>query len=199
MLDPSGPLPPAVYWRRRALALGAAALAAVLAGWGAVALLDGPAEPPAPVAAPPPPPEALAAEPAPPPCPDSALRIAAEVARPEFRADERVEFTAVLTNVGDTGCVRDTNRMLREVVVHTAEGERVWSSADCAIESTNELPVLEPGGAVRHEITWTGRGSVPGCAAAGEPVPSGEYQVTARLDGITSAPAPFRITPAAQA
>ncbi|MCS4253166.1 hypothetical protein M2405_001442 [Rhodococcus erythropolis] len=41
MLEPNGPLPPEIYWRRRALAIGAAVIALALIIWAASALFGG--------------------------------------------------------------------------------------------------------------------------------------------------------------
>lgn len=41
MLEPNGPLPPEIYWRRRAIAIGAIAVALLLVLWVAVALIRG--------------------------------------------------------------------------------------------------------------------------------------------------------------
>jgi uncharacterized protein DUF4232 len=71
MLQPVGPLPPSVYWRRRSVAAAAAVLALVLLVWALAAALsaDGgstvPVAAPAPVAGPPTPVASLGALPAP--------------------------------------------------------------------------------------------------------------------------------------
>jgi hypothetical protein len=191
VLDPTGPLPPAVYWRRRAVAIGAVAIAAVLLGWGAFALVGG-GQPQAVPAPPPGPPVAVAADAAPPQCADQALRVAAEVSRPEFRVGERVGLSIVVTNAGDRACLRDTNRMLRELAIATSAGKHVWSSNDCYSESTNEQPLLQPGQSVRNDVMWSGRTSAPKCD--GEPAPAGDYQVVARIASLSSIPTPFRLT-----
>ncbi|MEU6128698.1 hypothetical protein ABZ805_05935 [Saccharopolyspora sp. NPDC047091] len=212
MLDPIGPLPREVYWRRRALAVGVFLLVMALALWGIVVLagvLLPRASEPAPQAAPPPadpraaaappPPPAPATPPPPPACADQDLRIAAEPARPSFPAGEPVELRMIITNASSQPCVRNTDRMLREVVVSTEDGTRFWSSNDCQVESTNEKPLLEPGKSVRNEIRWTGvastRDASPAqCAAERDTAPAGAYVVGARLDRMVSEPVPFRIT-----
>ncbi|WP_243791252.1 hypothetical protein [Saccharopolyspora gloriosae] len=105
----------------------------------------------------------------------------------------------ILTNASSTPCVRDTSRTLREIVVSTSDGTRFWSSNDCHVETTNERPLLEPGKSIRNEIEWTGvastRGATPRqCAAERDTATAGDYVVGARLDGLVSQPAPFKIT-----
>jgi len=44
-------------------------------------------------------------------------------------------------------------------------------------------------------VTWAGRTSTPGCAAARTVVPAGSYRVMSRIDDDISAPTPFQLTP----
>lgn len=199
MLDPNGPLPPAVYWRRRVVAISVSALVVALLGWGVVALITGTGEPSTTaqqhVAGPPEQPVAVAADHGPEACPDQTLRVASEVGQPAFRTGERIGLALVVTNTGPRPCVRDLNRMLREIEVTTPAGRHVWSSNDCYAESTNERPVLEPGEPVRNDVLWQGLTSVPGCGARQERVPPGDYLAVARLTSISGAPTPFRVVP----
>ncbi|KAA5829592.1 hypothetical protein ABT337_22160 [Saccharopolyspora hirsuta] len=194
MLDPNGPLPPAVYWRRRVVAIVAVLLAVVLLGWGAVVLLSGSG--PQPQAAPPPgPPVAIAADEPPQQCPDEVIRVVAEVPRPEFRVGERVPMSIVITNAGDRPCVRDTNRTLRELTVTSQSGKHVWSSNDCYAESTNEQPLLQPGQSVRNDVEWSGLTSTPDCGPDQTKAAEGQYRVVARLASLNSSPVEFRLVP----
>jgi hypothetical protein len=175
------------------MAIGAAAIAAVLVGWGVVALV-GSLQRQAGLAPPPGPPVAVAADAAPPQCADQDLRVAAEVSRREFRVGEQVGLSIVVTNAGDRACLRDTNRMLRELAVATSAGKHVWSSNDCYSESTNEQPLLQPGQSVRNDVMWSGRTSAPECDGEQTQAPAGDYQVVARIAALSSAPTEFRLT-----
>ncbi|MEV0082056.1 hypothetical protein [Saccharopolyspora sp. NPDC050642] len=196
MLDPTGPLPPTVYWRRRAVAIGAVVLVVALLGWGAIALLGGASGPQAVPAPPPGPPVAVAADAPPQPCADESMRVVAEVARPEFKVGERVGMSVVVTNASDRACVRDINRLLRELTVSTPGGKHVWSSNDCYSESTNEQPLLQPGQSVRNDIQWSGQTSTSDCEDGQAKAQAGDYQVVARLAALNSSPTPFRLTAA---
>lgn len=199
MIEPIGPLPREVYWRRHAVALGAVLLAAALVGWGAFALagaLSGGAEQAGPPRQASPAPPALAAAPA--PCSDRDLRITAEPVQPDTPVGKPVALRMSITNTGPQPCTRDLGRMQREVVVSTADGSRFWSSTDCHVETSNENPVLAPGAAVRNELEWPGVSSKSGqspaqCATERDIAPAGTYLVGARLGGLVSKPVPFRI------
>jgi hypothetical protein len=197
MFDPTGPLPPAVYWRRRAVALGVVTLAVLVAAWAVFAFATGESKLPG-ERSPQPPPRAVAASanpPAEPPlCSDEAVRVTAEVAKPEFRVGERVGLRSVVTNVSDRACRRDLNRMVRELIVSKANGQRLWASNECYSESTNEMPVLQPGQAARNDIVWSGLMSTPDCPAQQDIAPVGDYHVVAKLGPLTSAPIPFRLS-----
>lgn len=188
-MDPSGPMSPTVYWRRRALAVGGVVLVVALAVWAAVALRGG--ETPSPHPEPQLKPVAPGPPPEPPVCADNEIRVAAEAAKPEFRVGERAGLRIVVTNVSDRECLRETNGTLRELVVSTPEGNRVWSSRDCHSESTNERPLLRPGQSVRNEVEWTGYTSTPECPVQREAAPAGEYSVIATLGPLTSPPLSF--------
>ncbi|MEB3369375.1 hypothetical protein R4I43_18345 [Saccharopolyspora sp. S2-29] len=172
-------------------------LVVALLGWGVIALVAGSGEPEsAPRAAGTPgQPVAVAADSTPQACPDEAMRVAAETGQPAFRVGERIALAVVVTNTSPRPCLRDLNRMLREIEVTTPAGRHVWSSNDCYAESTNEQPVLEPGKPVRNDVLWAGLTSAPGCAARQDRVPPGDYVAVARLTSLTSAPVPFRVVP----
>ncbi len=215
MFEPYGPLPSAVYWRRRTLALGVVVLLLALGAWGVTVLLGGDQRDSRPAATRPG--AALTGEPSatdrpgkrpaavaegagqarpptPPVCPDEAVRVGVEVPKKNREAGEPVVFRSVVTNTGDRACRRDTGALLRELVVSTPEGRKVWSSDDCHTHTTNEVPLLQPGKEVRNRTTWLGRTSEPGCPLDREVVDAGEYEVVAKLGTLTSKPVPFRLT-----
>ena len=192
MLDPTGPLPASVYWRRRIVALGGLVLAVSFTAWTVTASLAAiGASPAVPLRAPAPVAPAPNLEPV--DCADQSIRVSAEPAKPVFRLGERVGLSMVVTNSGDRTCRRDINRLLRELIVSARDGQRVWSSNDCYTESTNELPVLQPGQTVRNEITWLATNSAPGCPLRRDLAPAGDYSVVARLGPLASQPVPFRL------
>lgn len=177
-----------VYWRRRAIALGALVCVLAIGIWGVVALVgvsDSP--PPAPPA---PRPAAAPAKPAPPPppCPDESIRVTVELGQPAYRVGDDVKLISTITNTGEQECVRDIARPLRELVVLDRDGAPVWSSNDCFWESTNEKPVLEPGQPVHHETRWRGHTSTNDCLAPRKQLPPGDFNVVAKLGEIASAP-----------
>ncbi|GAA2791048.1 hypothetical protein [Saccharopolyspora taberi] len=184
MLDPTGPLPPAVYWRRRAVALSVAVLVLALAGWAVIASVG--TEPPRAAVQMLPPPEPGA-------CADATTRVVAEPLKPEFRVGDRIGLRIVTINDGREPCYRDTSRDLRELVVTTPDGKHVWSSNDCYRETTNEAPLLQPGQSVHNDVHWVGLASTPECLPLQQIAPAGPYLLVAKLGDLKSAPVPFRL------
>jgi hypothetical protein len=151
-----------------------------------------PSGPPSQQAAPPPPPPPPPGPP--PPCADAAMRLTAVADQRVYRAGQRPGFRIVLLNAGPVACVRDVSRPLRELVVTTVDRRaRLWSSNDCYSDDTHEARVLRPGERLDYEVTWARRTSAPGCPSGRDTVRPGDYLLVARLGGLTSPPAVFRL------
>lgn len=204
MLQPVGPLPPSVYWRRRAVAAAALVLVLGLLVWAISAAATSDDEADASVATP-----AAAGQAAPPPspvasrgslpgvathtCTDGELRIAARTDKSRYTRAERPLLSLVITNAGPAPCSRDldTARMAMAVVVTPGEG--LWSSSDCPPPRTNDVRTFQPGQEAVIPLRWDGRRSQPGCTGGRGAVPGGDYQLLTRLDGLISEPARFTI------
>lgn len=162
MFDPSGPLPPSVYWRRRAAAVVATIVAVVLLAWLLGGLIgdDGPGDPGAPnmagmlttrTSAPPSsppsaprstktsgtttaPPTTTSSTPKPPiTCSYAAIRVTAMAGAKHYQVGQHPLLKIAISNVGQVPCVRDISRKLRELIVVSGDGvHRLWSSNDCA-------------------------------------------------------------------
>ncbi len=158
-LEPHGPLPPQVYWRRRGLALGIVALAVALVAGVAFAIFGGadsakttaksetvqtpqpenktPVVPPAEASPAPTPTETAAV--APPPvlqagddCPDSSLAVKGISNAPQYVIGDQPKFTMVVTNIGLVACKRDVGAAVLAAYVYTLDNNRLWSNLDCA-------------------------------------------------------------------
>lgn len=227
MIDPSGPLPPGVYWRRRMAAVAMSIAAVVLLAFLIGRLVDGgpnpvqgasarssqppssrpepssppsmsssvsepaPATPPAsatPAAPPPPPP------PPPQPCPDAAIAVSAETDQPSYPAGSHPQFRLLIANTSALACVRDVSRSIRELVMTTADGTRVWSSNDCYSPPGEEVRLIQPGERLQFTVTWAGRTSAPGCPARRRAVPVGSYLLTGKLGAVTGTPVSLELS-----
>ncbi len=224
VLHPVGPLPAAVYWRRRLVVL--AALLAVLGtvGWLVVSLVTGPGTsaaaagsttPSEPVGTPaldrvvpsvagvqtptPPPSSTPPASPAAPVqqagAPCGDDVIGLEVRTPgTVTSGSPAVLELVVTNTAPVPCTRVLDAQLQEMVLLDGAGTRLWGSNDCQPETSSDTRTLAPGEQVVFPLTWTGLTSEPTCTAARVPVAPGSYVVRARLDTETSPDAPLQIT-----
>lgn len=217
MLEPNGPLPPEIYWRRRLLAIGALIVALALVIWLALMLLRGGGDDKDPKAA-----GATSttsakaggsttADPSgskvpasgtvnatasgiPAPCPDQSLAVKVTVGQPTYKAGDQPVFTIVLTNISTAGCTRDMGSGLQQVWVQSLDGQRkLWSNTDCDQGGPADLRTLNGGQQAAFTLTWSGTTSQPGCAGDRVPVPAGGYAVVAQFGSVRSAPETFNI------
>jgi hypothetical protein len=191
-----GPLPPSVYWRRRALVLAGALLVLFLvaqACMAATASPDGgvsqegtppPTTPPAAesptapaTAAPPDQPDATeTADPPPAPpagtgdqCEDDEMLVTAEAERTSFAAGEQVRFTIRIRNSSNRACVRDIGGDLRELYLIQGTGaNKVWSTQHCGGPTGSEERELPPNFVTTYYIDFDGRTSTS-CDADDQP------------------------------
>ncbi len=223
-LEPHGPLPRQVYWRRRGLALGIALLAIALVVGIAFALFGGsdspkdtassqtsqmpqpenktPVVPPVESSTEPTPTPTSAV--APPPvlqagddCPDSNLAIKGVTNAPQYVIGDQPKFTMVVTNIGLVACKRDVGAAVLAAYVYTLDNNRLWSNLDCAPSNETLVKTFNPGEQVTTEVTWTGMGSAPQCPLPREPIGPGTYNLVVQLGNVRSSAVPFTLSDAA--
>lgn len=216
MLEPNGPLPPEIYWRRRLLAIGALIVALALIIWLAMMLLrggggdakdpkaaaasstsvsaSGAAATTGPSGANPPASGTVnsTASGTPAQCPDQSLAVKVSVGQPTYKAGEQPVFTIVITNISTAACTRDMGSGLQQVWVQSLDGQRrLWSSTDCDQGGPADVRTLNGGQQAAFTLTWSGTTSQPGCAGDRVPVPAGGYAVVAQFGSVRSAPETF--------
>lgn len=219
-LEPHGPLPSQIYWRRRGLALGIVLLTIGLISFGAFTLFGrsdntaktatvatpqpenktpviSPAE-----SSPPPTPTETAAV-APPPilqagddCPDSNLAVKGVTNAPQYVIGDQPKFTMVVTNIGLVACKRDVGAAVLAAYVYSLDNKRLWSNLDCAPSNETLVKTFNPGEQVTTEVTWTGMGSAPQCPLPREPIGPGTYNLVVQLGNLRSAAVPFMLADA---
>ncbi len=222
-LEPHGPLPPQIYWRRRGLALGIALVAIGLVVAVIVTVLHSSAsanttaaDGAKPAAAPPnqevktpvvPPATQVPAPTAtptaavmPPPelkegydCPDSTLAVKGLTSQPRYTVGDQPEFTMVVTNIGLVACKRDVGAAVLAAYVYSLDNQRLWSNLDCAPSNETLMKTFAPGEQVTTAVTWTGMGSEPQCPLPREPIGPGTYNLVVQLGNLRSAAVPFML------
>ncbi|MGI5503431.1 hypothetical protein [Lentzea sp. CA-135723] len=221
MIEPTGPLPSTVYWRRRIAAIAAALVTLLLVIWivgmfGSDAETSKPSNaastsasnpPPSgsesPAAAssssttPPPSPTETTPPPPPPgppqPCPDDVIGVVAKANKPFYTIGDQPELSMDLVNNGPVPCIKDIGRQHRELTILTADGATVlWSSNHCLAATGTETRVMQPKEVFNYGTNWAGSTSQPGCGAHTRVGP-GDYLLVAKLAGKASSPAVFRL------
>ncbi|ATL65353.1 hypothetical protein [Nocardia terpenica] len=221
MLEPTGPLPPEIYWRRRLLAIAALVVALALVVWLAFVLLRGGggksdakaaattsssvtgkagasgSSVPASASSGAPQPSGsvnATANGTPPQCPDQSIAVKVAVAQPTYKSGEQPVFNIVITNIGTAPCSRDMGSGLQQVAVQSLDGQRrLWSSTDCDQGGPADVRSLNGGQQAAFQLTWSGTTSQPNCAGDRVPVPPGAYAVVAQFGTVRSTPEPFNI------
>ena len=217
-LEPRGPLPRQIYWRRRGLAFGIVAVVVAIVVGVSYAIFGGsspdtkpaantttgiaqpenktPVLPPA-QSSPAPTPTATEAV-APPPvlkegddCPDSTLAVKGITNAPQYVIGDQPKFTMVVTNIGLVACKRDVGAAVLAAYVYSLDNKRLWSNLDCAPSNETLVKSFNPGEQVTTEVTWTGMGSAPQCPLPREPIGPGTYNLVVQLGNPRSAAVPF--------
>lgn len=219
-LEPRGPLPSQIYWRRRGLAIGIAVLILAIVVGVAFAVFSGGSDskssvktaasqtpqpenknpvvaPPEASAAPAPTPTPTEAV-APPPvlkegddCPDSTLAVKGITNEPQYVIGDQPKFTMVVTNIGLVACKRDVGAAVLAAYVYSLDNKRLWSNLDCAPSNETLVKTFNPGEQVTTEVTWTGMGSAPQCPLPRQPIGPGTYNLVVQLGNLRSASVPF--------
>ncbi|HVM26223.1 MAG TPA: hypothetical protein VM433_00940 [Mycobacteriales bacterium] len=200
---PVGPLPPATYWRRRAVVLLALVAVVALVGWLLGRGGDDTLQTGAPSAAPTGEPAAdptadpAAGDPAPgepETCADDVLEVETTSDAAQYAPGAAAPLTLTVRNSGDVPCRRALGQGAVELVV-TSGQDRIWSSDDCAPGGDEGVVVLEPGGSQSARATWPGTRSAPGCPPDQPVAQPGTYRVNARVGELRVPGAVFTVRP----
>jgi len=215
-----GPLPPAVYWRRRVLVLGAVLalvllLVAMCGGSGhsnpaavnpaATTTSTRPSPTPTTSVQPP-----IVGEPggASPPAAAPSSATASPTARSDICSDAEIQLTPSIQkitggtypyqlqldikNISNRTCKRDDGANPQEMHIVNAAGQTVWSSDYCQSNPGSNMASFDPNIVASFKLPWDGYAYGPNCAK-GAKLGDGAYQLVAKLDTKVSAPVAFAI------
>ena len=188
-MHPVGPLPPRVYWIRRAVLL---AIVAVLVVAIAVSCSGGsggghPSVTPSssPTATP-------TGRAAPAACAHSALSVTASTDADRYAAGTLPRLKVTIRNTGPA-CVLTESPSTRAWTI-VSGADQIWTTAGCASSHAATQTTLKSGGTVSHTIAWNRHRSGKACAVSATEAAPGTYQLTVTVDGVTSGPAIFHLT-----
>ena len=211
-LSPVGPLPAAVYWRRRAgVLLGVFLLLFVLRACTGGEDAEPAAErltpvgatpaaaplapvPPLTAAAPPsttptttptssPTPSRTPSPARPAACADGVLAVRVGADDTRYALGERPRLSLRVVNDGDEPCPRGVGPGSVELRVVSGP-DRIWSSDDCGGEGQAGVVTLRPGEPETTTVAWEARRSRPGCSGGEERIRPGTYRVVGRVGDL---------------
>jgi hypothetical protein len=207
-----GPLPPAVYWRRRAIVLGALLVLLFVLVYrcggskpsgAADSRSSHPNGSPTPSATPrvlspvigqpsATPSASTGAAPTG-PCTDAeiAVTVSTEGAKTDFVAGTYVRIYLKIKNISTRSCSRDLGSTAQELRI--AQGAtKLWSSDDCGSTPGTDVRMLRAGEVVdQFNVVWNGRAST-NCQTKPVPAP-GSYQLVGRVGTDWSEPVPLTV------
>lgn len=204
--NPTGPQPPSVYWRRRAVvALGLIAVIVIIvlivvrpgsgasepgaAATSSAPAADGSADDaatPEPSADPTAATDGTACEPA-------DIALAAILDKESYAATELPQMAMSITNTGDADCVINLGSNQQRLVVSSGE-EQYWSSKDCQVNGTDQDVTLTAGQTLETPaIAWDRTRSSPDTcdseSRSAVPADGATYRLSVFVGDISSADA----------
>jgi hypothetical protein len=217
-----GPLPPAVYWRRRALVLGGmlvvivllayscgeskgsdgntsntgatntAATTAAPAGGDAAGTESDPSPTPS-TSASRTPTSPSAAAPDRSLCTDTELRVTPVPAARRLARGATTQITLKIKNTSTRTCRRDVGADQQELyIVEQGGAQKIWSSDECGGPRGTNVLPFKPNLEMAYTATWNGRESTD-CKDRPLP-PAGTYQLYGRLGTKRSGPVTLTLT-----
>ncbi len=196
LLNPVGPEPASVYWRRRIVVI-LGILVVLFLIW----TLIKPGGSPAPAAdtSPSPLPTLATATPSPTaaqasgaPCEDTDIVVTVNSEQSAFPLGTPASFVMKITNNGTSSCSRDVGPAANTFTV-TSGGFDVWSSDACSPSTQTQVEEIPAGEAFAVKGTWDGTVSANGCGPSAAAAEAGAYQVVATNGDVASEPLSFSI------
>jgi hypothetical protein len=127
-------------------------------------------------------------------CPRRDVVLSLFPAQTSFSRAQPPQFSVDVVSTASRTCTFNVGPKFLTVTI-TAGKDRVWGSADC-LKLTGRgvlLTKLVRGIPTVLPVTWDLRTSVPGCSQPQSRARSGSYAAVATDDGLSSAPAEFRV------
>jgi hypothetical protein len=175
-LEPAGPLPPSVYWRRRAIVLVLAILV-FSGGWTLFTAFNA-GTTPTPTASQPA--GTVVA------CNSKDIALRAETNQEAYAEGEFPQFSMTITNAGTTACTLEVGTDKQKYVIMSGS-DLIWDSTVCQIAPQPFSQVFEAGQALTTDAVEWGRARSDNCDSGTPAVGGGaSYQLTVYVGEIQS-------------
>lgn len=127
------------------------------------------------------------------PCRAADLVVTVTTDAEKYPSGALPHLTVRVRNSGLTACTF-ADAPSRRTWTIVSGSDRIWTTAGCTSSKTVTERALAAGQSLRHAIIWNRHRSGANCAISDTTAAPGTYQLTATVDGITSAPAVFHLT-----
>lgn len=179
LLDPVGPHPRSVYWRRRAIVLVVLALLiagivtlvnAIFAGGGSPTATSTDAATPAAITT----------------CDAKDISLTANTDQDSYAKGEKPQLTMTITNTGTTTCTFEVGSDKQKFVI-TSGADAIWDSSVCQTAAEPFTQQFDPGQSVTTNPLQWGRARSDSCTAGTPAVAGGaSYQLSVLLGDVQS-------------
>lgn len=205
--DQQGQLPPEIYRRRRIVAIAVIVVVVALIVWGIVAAVnkgDGDKDSSAAGSSTVTVSSTATVTEKPsnaPDCVSGALKIEAQVGRPNVAQGNNLPLIMKITNTAKKACKAELGAAHQRYEIYTMKANRpVWKSEICYTSAENRKEVLQPGETRRFTVNWEGtRQNADGnCSPQAAPAGPGAYKLYTLLNAQMGEPATFNVVPAGE-
>jgi hypothetical protein len=173
VMEPVGPLPPGIYWRRRVVII-VGLIVVLLVARSCAGGGSGKKKGPASISAggpstkastsPPPSPAAVSTPNTATPCVDTQLSLAVTSDGTRYPSGSPAKLTMTVTNNGATACTKDVSASQFGFIISSG-GVPTWSSTDCQA-ATPQIVTLKPKEVRTTAVPWNRHWSDSGCTQA---------------------------------
>ncbi|WP_051442253.1 hypothetical protein, partial [Arthrobacter sp. H14] len=125
-------------------------------------------------------------------CDESSIAVSASTDKTVYTPEEKPVLTLTVSNEGQTECSVNQGTSEMEFLITSGE-DRIFSSADCQVDSTDNYQTLEAGQSEKANFIWDRSRTAPGCDAVdANPMP-GTYILVTKLGEWTSEETIFKL------
>lgn len=126
-------------------------------------------------------------------CDPEFLTVTGSSDQDSYAEDELPVFTMTVTHDGDVLCDASLGTDQQNFVVEDMDGEFVFATQACQVESQEQVVEMEPGQSESAEFEWQRVRTDENCAAVIEALESGQYQLLVSIGERAAEPVVFEL------
>jgi hypothetical protein len=126
-------------------------------------------------------------------CSDDVVQVTVSTDKQSYGPKDKPVLIMTVTNNNTVACAVNVGTSVMEYKVMLGNAQ-VFSTKDCQVGGETLYKLIQPGKSETARFTWGRNATAPKCAATTQKIDPGNYQVTAVLGNVFSAPATFELT-----